>query len=202
MRDTFARVVLVGLIAAYLLFWMADQLGRPHRPLERGTTEVAPALQVGTPWARYVAPPGTCRGADDGAAPAQQQLFAMRCLLDWARRERGLSGLSLNQALMTSAALKAATIARCNDFSHTPCGNDFRATFDAVGWRGGTGENIALGRSTTHSPRVLVDGWLHSDGHRKNLFTPAWRAQGLAVLQAKPFAGEGYAAIWVHQFGT
>ena len=32
---------------------------------------------------------------------------------------------------------------------------------------GGEGENIALGRSTTHSPRVLVDGWLHSDGHRR-----------------------------------
>ena len=52
----------------------------------------------------------------------------------------------------------------------TPCGSDFGETLEAAGWQAGAGENIAWGASLARTPRVLVDGWLHSDGHRDNLF--------------------------------
>jgi uncharacterized protein YkwD len=163
--------------------------------------EVAPPLHTGTPWSRYLAPEGTCRGDGSADSPVPQQLFAMRCLLDWARSQRGLPGLPLDLALARSSELKAAAIVLCDDFSHTPCGASFRVTFDAAGWRGSSGENIAWGSSLARSPRILVDGWLHSDGHRENLFDPEWRAQGLALLRSDRFQGAKRAAVWVHQFG-
>ena len=126
----------------------------------------------------------------------------MRCLLDWARRERGLPPLPLDPVLSRSSALKAEAIARCGDFSHTPCGSSFETTLLAAGWRGSAGENIAWGSSRAGAPRVLVDGCLHSTGHRENLFRPEWRAQGLAVIHPERFQGYGDPAIWVHQLGA
>lgn len=203
MRLLFNRVAGVVLVALFAASWLMpggiDSLLRFDLD---GTREVAPPLHEGTPWAAYLAPEGTCRGDGAAASSQQEQLFAMRCLLDWARRERGLPALPINAQLNHSSALKAEAISRCNDFSHTPCGSDFSVTLDAAGWQGGAGENIAWGSSLARSPRVLVDGWLHSDGHRDNLFRTSWRAQGLALLPAESFQSKGPAAIWVHQFGT
>jgi uncharacterized protein YkwD len=127
---------------------------------------------------------------------------ATRCLLDWARSARGLPALLINPALNHSARLKGDEILRCRDFSHTPCGTPFERTFQLAGYQGGrTGENIAWGASLARTPRVIVDGWLHSTGHRENLFRPDWREQGLAVVETETFLGHGPAAIYVHQFG-
>jgi uncharacterized protein YkwD len=164
--------------------------------------EVAPSLHSGTPWSRYLAPEGTCRGDDVANGPSAERLAAMRCLLDWARRARGLPALSMNPALSTSATLKGNEIVRCGDFSHTPCGTPFDRTFRLAGHRGRmTGENIAWGASLAGTPRVLMDGWLHSTGHRENIFRSDWREQGLALVEAEKFLGSGPAAIYVHQFG-
>jgi len=126
--------------------------------------EVSPPLHSGTPWSAYLAPEGMCRGDSSSTSSQPEQFFAMRCLLDWARSTRGLPRLPMDVSLVRSSELKAGTIASCNDFSHTPCGSDFAATFRAAGWHGSNGENIAWGNSMASSPRVLVDGWLHSGG--------------------------------------
>lgn len=203
MRLLFNRVAGVALVVLFAASWLMpggiDSLLRFDLD---GPRELAPPLHEGTPWARYLAPDDTCRG--DGAAESgqQEQLYAMRCLLDWARRERGLKPLPIDIQLNHSSALKAEAVVRCNDFSHTPCGTAFSSTFETAGWKGDSGENIAWGTSLARSPRVLVDGWLHSDGHRENLFRNTWRSQGLAFLPAERFQGKGPAAIWVHQFGS
>jgi len=201
MFNRIAGVILVGLFA---WSWFGDRLGadsllRVGPPIVH---EVAPRLHQGTLWARYLAPEGTCRADTRVDSSESEQRFAMRCLLDWARRERGLAALPQSAILNHSAALKAAAIVRCDDFSHTPCRSDFRATFLAAGWTGSAGENIAWGPSLAGSPRVLVDGWLHSDGHRENLFQPMWRTQGLSLLRSDGFLGKERAAVWVHQFGA
>lgn len=203
MRLLLTRAVGVILLAVCAVSWLAPDTLPSFLRLNLGEpTEVAPPLHSGTAWARYLAPEGTCRGDEDPEGGQQEQLSAMRCLLDWARHERGLSSLPLNAQLNQSASLKAAAIVRCDDFSHTPCGSDFKATFASAGWQGGAGENIAWGASLARTPRILVDGWLHSDGHRTNLFRPGWRVQGLALLPADRFRGKGPAAVWVHQFGA
>ena len=82
---------------------------------------------------------------------------------------------------------------RCADFSHTPCGKPFRATFDAAGYRGPVstsfGENIAWGAGDTGSPRAVVSSWLNSPDHRENLFSRDWAEQGVAVLPVSAFLG-------------
>ena len=204
MRVQFSRTVGALLFVLFAALWVVPGgLNLPGLSLNgRGIVQgVAPPLHSGTPWSAYLAPERTCRGDGSSTSSQQEQVFAMRCLLDWARVKRGLRRLPMDSSLVRSAELKAGAIASCNEFSHTPCGSDFRATFTAAGWRGSGGENIAWGASLARSPRVLVDGWLHSDGHRENLFRPEWRAQGLAMLRPGTFQGEDRAAIWVHQFG-
>jgi uncharacterized protein YkwD len=51
----------------------------------------------------------------------------------------------------------------------------------------------------TRSPRAIVDGWLRSSGHRRNLFGERWRAQGIALVEST-FQGEGGAGVWVSEF--
>ena len=203
MRGLLTRFVGVGLLVVVALSWFAPGSVDSLFAINLGETrEVARPLHEGTEWAKYLAPEGTCRGDGEIEGAAREQIFAMRCLLDWARRERGLPPLRMEHRLNRSSALKAAAIVRCNEFSHTPCGTAFSGTFTAVGWQRGSGENIAWGASVARSPRLLVDGWLHSDGHRKNLFRTDWRVQGLALLPADSFQGERQASIWVHQFGA
>jgi uncharacterized protein YkwD len=57
------------------------------------------------------------------------------------------------------------------------------------------------------SPRVAIDRWLNSDGHRENLFRPEWRTTGVALL---PHATAHWdkndttirdGIVWVNQFG-
>ena len=203
MRPLFQRAAGVVLVVVCAASWLIPSAGASLPPLGGGgSTEAAAPHQQGTPWVRYLAPKHTCRGDEEVEGKARKQIFAMRCLLDWARRERGLPLLRIDPQLNHSAALKARNILECNDFSHTPCGNDFRLTLKAAGWQGGAGENLVWGASLARSPRLLVDGWLHSKGHRQNLFRTTWRVQGLALLPAESFLGEGPAAIWVHQFGA
>jgi uncharacterized protein YkwD len=164
--------------------------------------EIAPSLHSGTPWARYLAPEGACRGDEETDRPAAARLQTMRCLLDWARRARGLPALPMNATLSHSAQLKGNEIVRCGDFSHTPCGRAFERTFQAAGYQGrATGENLVWGESLARTPRLLMDSWLHSTGHRESLFRPDWREQGLALVDAASFLGRGPATIYVHQFG-
>ena len=204
MRHRVGQLVALGVFALVAASWLLPD-GVSVGSLQFGgdtiSREVAPPLHEGTEWARYVAPEGTCRGDTDASAPVAEQLTAMRCLLDWARRERGVPGLKMELALVRSAQLKAAAIVRCGDFSHTPCREPFAKTFEIVGWRGSSGENIAWGASLAASPRVLADGWLHSQGHRTNLFRPDWISQGLAVTRVETFLEQGPASVWVHQFG-
>jgi uncharacterized protein YkwD len=154
------------------------------------------------PWAAYVAPESACTGAAD----AVSQERSMVCLLNYARGKRGLKPLRVLYPLNRSSILKALAIVRCADFSHTPCGKPFRASFDAVGYRGPVstsfGENIAWGAGDAGSPRVVVSGWLNSPHHRENLFSKAWAEQGVAVLPVASFLGSQDVAIWVSQFGA
>jgi len=130
----------------------------------------------------------------------------MVCLLDYARARRGLKPLGIVYPLNRSSTLKALAIVRCADFSHTPCGKPFAATFDAVGYAGPVstsyGENIAWGAGAAGSPRVVVSGWLNSPHHRENLFSPGWAEQGIAVLPVPTFLGSRDVEIWVSQFGV
>jgi uncharacterized protein YkwD len=185
-------VVLVVSLGAFVAHdppgWLRDQVER--------------ARAAGNPWAAYVAPASSCNGQAD----AVSQERTMVCLLDYARAQRGLGPLRVVSQLNRSSMLKALAILHCADFSHTPCGKPFAATFDAVGYRGSFstayGENIAWGAGGAGAARVVVSDWLNSPHHRENLFSRDWEEQGVAVLPASRFLGNKNVQIWVSEFGV
>ena len=81
-----------------------------------------------------LAPPGTCAGQERVLAPADVQVAATRCMLNWARGHAGLTRLRHVGRLDRSALMRAIAIRRCGDFSHTPCGQSFIRPFVAVGY--------------------------------------------------------------------
>jgi uncharacterized protein YkwD len=151
-----------------------------------------------------LAPRTACRGQTSTSASSAVQLRAMRCLVDWARSHRGLARLKANAQLDHSSAMRAAEIRRCDDFSHTPCGEPFVQVFRTSHYltgSGSVGENIAWGQGTLATPRATMAAWLGSPPHRRNLFTAKWRDLGVARLPAASLEGHSNVVIWVTQFG-
>jgi uncharacterized protein YkwD len=78
---------------------------------------------------------------------------------------------------------------------------DGRSPFDrmkAAGFTGGSmAENIAVGYS---SAAAVVDGWMNSEGHRRNILNCAYTMIGIGYDggQVKPEWGNG---SWVQDFG-
>ena len=152
----------------------------------------------------YLPPATACPGQKAAGAPAAVEQRAMRCLVNFVRRRRGLAPVRASALLDRSAALRAEAIRTCGEFSHSPCGSPFVSVFAQVGyWRGrvAVGENLAWADLPTSSPRDTVAGWLASPPHRHVLFTPSWRDGGIALLQADGLFGRGHVAVWVSQFG-
>jgi uncharacterized protein YkwD len=154
------------------------------------------------PWAAYLAPESACPGRDRTDLGVVSQDRVMVCLLTYARAKAGLQALPVVYRLNRSAVLKAIDITTCEDFSHTACGKPFPSVFQAAGYTGQTGENIAWGASSAGSPLTVVAGWLNSPHHRENLFDRGWSEQGVAMVPAAGFLGSPAAEIWVNEFGT
>jgi uncharacterized protein YkwD len=153
------------------------------------------------PWRDYVAPERSCPGRDRADLDVVAQDRVMVCLLSYARGAAGLKPLPVVYRLNLASLHKAMDIERCSDFSHTACGRPFPTVFEAVGYSGRTGENIAWGSGSAGSPAAVVSSWLNSPHHRENLFSREWSEQGIALVPAASFLGERQAEIWVNEFG-
>jgi uncharacterized protein YkwD len=128
----------------------------------------------------------------------------MRCLINWARRHGGVAALQESPELDRSAVMRAGEIRRCQDFSHTPCGQPFIAVFQLVGYFTGTasvGENLAWGQGPLGTARTAMASWLASPEHREILFGSSWRDLGLARTHAASLFGRSNVTVWVAQFG-
>lgn len=149
-----------------------------------------------------LAPLAACPGQGDATAPPAVKLGAMQCLVNWARRSRGLAQLHESRRLDRSSLLKALAIRRCQHFSHTPCGQSFGTVFERVGYRRGqVGENLAWGGGPLGSARSALQLWLSSPTHRRTLLTGAWRDLGIAEVRADQLFGAQQVSVWVVHFG-
>ena len=153
-------------------------------------------------WADYLAGEGICPGGERTDLPLDAQADVMVCLVDYARRRRGLAPLTTVSLLNSSSLAKADRVVRCQAFAHAACGESPDADARGAGLGGSFGENLYLADGRLGAPRVALDGWLNSAGHRTNLFRPQWRFQGIAVRTIDRFGQYRDAALWVHQFGT
>jgi uncharacterized protein YkwD len=141
------------------------------------------------------------RAATVTAASASAEVATMRRMINETRRRAGLPELRASRKLDRAARLKLHRIDACHQFSHTPCGAPFTATFRAAGWRRATmGENLAWGTSYLAAAPAILQSWMASPGHRANILRGTFRYGGFAVGTVT-LADVGAVRLWVNTFG-
>lgn len=124
-----------------------------------------------------------------------------RALVDGMNRERasrGLPALQLNGVLCAAAEDRVRDMFAKHYFDHvSPDG------IDPFSWAIRRGydyrdlaENLAVGY---RSAAAVIDGWMHSTGHRRNLLGADYREVGVAIVHESPtsrFTGPLVVAIY------
>lgn len=135
------------------------------------------------------------------ASQAKHKALVIRVLevTNAERAKRGAPPLRLHESLTQSADWLASDMARNNTFDHRDTkGRGISERAPSFGYRNWTrlGENIAAGRST---PEAVVQQWMNSAGHRKNLLDPSFRDVGIGYAFSEESDFEHY---WVQALGT
>jgi uncharacterized protein YkwD len=142
-----------------------------------------------------------CAGAGASAATASQQALraAVVCLVNRERARYGLPPLRAVRSLTASAQSYTNEMVRDHFFSHTgPNGSTPGARMAAAGFHwSAAGENIASGYPT---PRAVVAGWMHSQGHCYNILAPIFTDIGVGI-SPHPVGGAIGGATWTQDFG-
>ena len=123
----------------------------------------------------------------------------MLARVDAERRKAGALPLKPDSRLDQAAQRHAEDMLARAYFAHaSPEGKTVRERATAAGyaWRS-IGENIAEGQLTIGE---VMDTWMHSPGHRRNILDPGFRELGVGLAFGK--GGGGYQVEWVQTFGT
>jgi uncharacterized protein YkwD len=116
-----------------------------------------------------------------------------------ARKEAGAPPLRANSRLDLAAQRHAEDMLARNYFAHqSPEKKTVRDRAKAAGydWRA-IGENIAEGQ---FSAGEVMDTWLHSPAHRRNILDPAFKELGVGLALGR--SGREYRVVWAQAFGT
>ncbi len=121
------------------------------------------------------------------------------------RKKRGLRKLKLNETLAFAARYHAKDMAVDNYFEHDTYDRQANGKLKGVC---GTferieafiefpylAENISAGKTT---PKAVVDGWMKSSGHRKNILNNDYSEIGIGYYQLED---SKYQYYWVQNFG-
>jgi uncharacterized protein YkwD len=153
------------------------------------------------PWSAWLANEASCPGGEETVAPAAVQVQVLLCLVNYAREYEGVQPVALSPLLSTTAAAKARDIVLCHDFSHEACGKPPFQAADDLGYRGSIGENLYVGEGALEAPRLAVDTWLNSPGHRENMLQADWRTVGISLLPGANLDDIDDGVVWVNHFG-
>jgi uncharacterized protein YkwD len=146
-----------------------------------------------------------CAHANDNPndITAQQAKQATLCLLNKERTSRGIRKLHDNRRLDLASRRHANDMSRRNYFDHGDFVGRIKAARYLKGARGYTlGENIAWGSFDYATPANIVDGWMHSPGHRANILNGGFHEIGLGIARGAPVGGQARGATYVTDFGT
>lgn len=110
------------------------------------------------------------------------------------RAAAGCGPVTVDERLRTAARGHSQDMADNGYFSHTSL--DGRSPFDRMrnaGYPNGAAENIAYGYRT---PAEVMNGWMNSEGHRRNLLNCSYVAIGVGLAYSS--SGRPY---WTQNFG-
>jgi uncharacterized protein YkwD len=110
---------------------------------------------------------------------------ALVAAMNRERIARGLRRLRVNHALSLAASDRLRDMLAQHYFNHvSPTGLDPFTWVDKRGYDyTEIGENLAVGYATADD---VVDGWMHSPGHRDNILRSAFAEVGIAFTDASP----------------
>ena len=141
-------------------------------------------------------PAGPTHGCEKAAEPDER---ATLCLLNAERRRHGLSPLRREATLDRAARAHAADMREHDFFAHdAPDGSDPHQRIRRAGYRRArvTGENLAKGEREAGAASSIVDGWMHSPGHRANILRRGFEEIGIAIAE------DGDLQLYVTTFGA
>lgn len=124
---------------------------------------------------------------------------ACRRIDEQRARQAEATPLHWQRDLGAAARWLAQDMAEKGYFDHTdPQGRSIAPRLPDFGYKGYSeiGENIAAGQPT---PEAVVEGWMHSPGHRANILNPAFREIGVGYF-SRPKSR--YRRFWVQDFGS
>lgn len=116
-----------------------------------------------------------------------------------ARKKAGLRPLAASPLLDKAAQRHAEDMLARGYFAHkSPSGTTVRERATAAGYAWRTiGENIAFGQTSVDE---VMETWLNSPGHRKNILTPGFAELGVGLAMG-PGPDGRYQVYWVQSFG-
>jgi uncharacterized protein YkwD len=152
---------------------------------------------------------GAAACASASSSPSNGNLATMSaaigCLLNAERAGKGLPPLRVNAGLTRASKLMAGLMVKQRFFAHdTPDGRDVVDRVRPTGYIRGSwslGENIAWGSGSLATPRAIVNGWMHSTGHRENILRSKFRDIGIGIKLGAPGPGLSGGTTYVTDFG-
>lgn len=167
---------------------------------------VAVLVPASAPTAASAAP---CANRD--AHPSETRTGAIKratlCLLNRRRAARGLKKLRHNRELAVAARRHAQDMVNQDFFAHTtPGGVSFvdrilRTDYVRSSRGYSVGENLAWGSYRLGTPRLIVQAWMRSPGHKRNILDGRFREIGIGVVRGAPQPGVQRAATYATTFG-
>ena len=142
-----------------------------------------------------------CAGADTpldaSAFPAARA--AVLCIVNAERTARGLPAVRHQDELELAAQRHSDDMVARDYFEHVaPDGSSPGDRIEAAGYDWWAyGENIAVGFRT---PRAVMEGWMRSPGHCRNVLGPNFTQLGVGVATVAATIGGGV-GTWTQDFG-
>jgi len=132
-----------------------------------------------------------------GLADLQAARESMLHIVNAARLVAGSPPLTLEPRLTAAAQAHAADMLARTYYSHeSPEGSLPRARLQAAGYASDlVGENIAAGQTSVEN---VVEAWLHSVDHRRNLLDPRFTEIGIGIAVGS--YQHRYKVLWVQDF--
>jgi uncharacterized protein YkwD len=130
------------------------------------------------------------------------------CLINNRRTRRGLPRLRINNRLSKAAKWHTHDMVRRSYFGHVSRrGRDVVDRLYGARYLGGrfswaVGENLAWGSGNRGTPRQIVQAWMNSPGHRRNMLDSRFREIGIGVIANGPVRTDLPAATYTTTFGV
>lgn len=129
------------------------------------------------------------------------------CVMNAVRADEGLPALRANALLERASVAHSEDMVRRRYFAHeTPDGAGLVDRLQAARYIAGkqdwlVGENLAWGSGGYASPRAIVQAWMSSPGHRRNLLSADYLEVGVGLASGTPEGDAGDGATFTTDFG-